>query len=206
MWDSPFLYVYFSWWGEELVFGFITTSLLIFSSVSSVTQSCLTLCDPMDYSMPGLPVHRQLLELAQNSCPLSWWCHLTISSSVIPFSSLPSVFPSIRVFSNESVLCIRWPEYWSFSFSISPSNEYSGQISFRLDWFDLLAVRQPERTFCQPCNFCSACFLVWYSVLWVSQGFLNLQPWSLSTAPHSISCLKKYFLEISGTWAQQCFP
>ena len=77
-----------------------------------------------------------------NSCSLSWWCHPTISSSVVPFSSCPqSFFPSIRVFSNESVLHIRWPNYWSFSFSNSPSNEYSGLISFRIDWFDLLAVQ-----------------------------------------------------------------
>ena len=74
-----------------------------------------------------------------HSCPLNWWCHPTISSSVIPF--LPSIFSSIRVFSKESALRIRWPNYWSFSFSISPSNEYSGMISFRIDWFDLLAVQ-----------------------------------------------------------------
>ena len=69
--------------------------------------------------------------------PLSWWCHPTISSSVIPFS-----FPSIRVFSNESILLIRWPKYWSFSFNISPSNEHPGLISFRMDWLDLLAVQR----------------------------------------------------------------
>ena len=73
-----------------------------------------------------------------NSCSSCRWCHPTTSSSVVPFL-LPSIFPSIRVFSNESVLYIRWPKYWSFSFSISPSNEYSGLISFRLDWLDLLA-------------------------------------------------------------------
>ena len=76
-----------------------------------------------------------------NSCPLSWWCHPTISSSVVPFSSCLQIFPSIKVFSNESILCIRWPKYWSFSFSISPSNEYSGLISFRMDWLDLLAAQ-----------------------------------------------------------------
>ena len=76
-----------------------------------------------------------------NSCPLSQWCHPTISCSVVPFFLLPSIFPSIRVFSNESVLHIRWPKYWSFSFSISPSSEYSGLISFRMDWLDLLAVQ-----------------------------------------------------------------
>ena len=75
-----------------------------------------------------------------NSCPLSRGCHPTISSSN-PLLLLPSIFPSIRVFSNESTLHIRWPKYWSFSFSISPSNEYSGLISFRLDCFDFLAVQ-----------------------------------------------------------------
>ena len=75
-----------------------------------------------------------------NSGPLSGWCHPTISSSVIPFSCC-SIFPSIRVFSSESALCIRWPNYWSFSFSVSPSTEHSGLISFRMDWLDLLAVQ-----------------------------------------------------------------
>ena len=71
-----------------------------------------------------------------NSCPSSQWCHPTISTLL-----LPSIFPSIRVFSNESVFHIRWSKYWSFSFSISPSNDYSGLISFRMDWLDLLAVQ-----------------------------------------------------------------
>ena len=105
---------------------------------SSVAQSCLTLCDPMDYSMPGFPVRYQLLELAQThiiklAMPSN---HLILCHSLL---FLPSIFPSIRVFPNESVLRIMWLEYWSFS--ISPSNEYSGLISFRIDWFDLLAVQ-----------------------------------------------------------------
>ena len=75
-----------------------------------------------------------------NSCLLSQWCHPTVSSFVVPFS-LPSVFPRIRVFSKESVLRIKWPKYWSFSFSITSSNEYSGLISFKMDWFDLLTVQ-----------------------------------------------------------------
>ena len=75
-----------------------------------------------------------------NSCPLSRWCHPTISSSVVPFSCLQS-FPASGSFQKESVLLIRWPKYWSFSFSISPSNEYSALISFRMDWLDLLAVQ-----------------------------------------------------------------
>ena len=96
----------------------------------SVTQSCPILCDPMDCSMPDFLVHHQLPELTQTHVHL-------IGNAIQPshplLSLLPSIFPSIRVFSNESVLCIRWPKYWSFSFSISPSNEYSGLISFRID-------------------------------------------------------------------------
>ena len=101
----------------------------------------------MDCSTPGFPVHYQFPELTHNSCPLSWWCHPTISSSVVPFFSHLQFISSIRVFSNESVLCIRWPKYWSFSFSISPSNEYSRLISFRMDWLDLLAVQGLSRIF-----------------------------------------------------------
>ena len=77
----------------------------------------------------------------QNSCPSSLWCHPAISSSVVPFSSWPPIPPSIKVFSNESTLPMRWPKYWSFSFSICPSNEHPGLISFRMDWLDLLAVQ-----------------------------------------------------------------
>ena len=82
-----------------------------------------------------------------NSSPLSQWCHPTISSSGVPFSSLLQFFPSIRVFSNESVLRIRWLKYWSFSFSISPSNEYSGLISFRMDWLISLQSKGLSRVF-----------------------------------------------------------
>ena len=108
-----------------------------FSQFSSVAQSCPTLCNPMDCSTPGFPVHYQLPELTSNSCPSSQWCHPAISSSVIHLQS----FPVLRVFSGESVLHIRWPKYWSFSFSISPSNENPGLISFRMDWLHLLAVQ-----------------------------------------------------------------
>ena len=107
---------------------------------SSVAQSCPTLCNPMDCSTPGLPVHHQLPESTQT--PVHWVGdaihHLILCR---PLLLLPSIFPSIRVFSNESAFCIRWPKYWSFSFNISPSNEYSGLISFRMDWLDLLAVQ-----------------------------------------------------------------
>ena len=76
-----------------------------------------------------------------DSRPLSHWCHPAISSSVVPFSSCPQIPPSIRVFSNESTLGIKWPKFWSFSLSIIPSNEHPGLISFRMDWLDLLAVQ-----------------------------------------------------------------
>ena len=80
--------------------------------------------------------------VCSDSCRLNWWGYLTILYSAALFSFCPqSFFPRIKVFSNESVLCIRWPKYWSFSFSISPPSEYSGLISFRIDWFDLLAVQ-----------------------------------------------------------------
>ena len=86
-----------------------------------------------------------------NACPLSQWCHPTISSSVVPFSSLlPSIFPSITVFSSESALCIRWPKYWSFSFNISPSNEHSGLISFRI----LQDLLYPLKYTLSLCSFC----------------------------------------------------
>ena len=113
---------------------------------SSVTQLCLTLCDPIDCSMPGLPVHPQLLESTQSHIH---WVGDAIQPSH-PQSSpllLPSVFPSIRVFSKESVLHIRWPKHWSFSFSISPSSEYSGLISFTMDWLDLFAVLETLKSF-----------------------------------------------------------
>ena len=83
-----------------------------------------------------------------NPCPSSWWCHPAISSSVIPFFSCP-VLPSIRVFSNESTLHMRWPKYWRFSFNISPSNEHPELISFRMDWLDLLAVQETLKSLLQ---------------------------------------------------------
>ena len=106
----------------------------------SVTQSCSILCDPMDCSTPGFPVLHHLLELVQTH--VHW-----VSDAIQPSHPLSSPPPPAfnlsqhQVFSNESALCIRWPRYWSFGFSISPSNEYSGLISFRIDWFDLLAVQ-----------------------------------------------------------------
>ena len=97
---------------------------------SSVTQSCPTLCNPMNRSMPGLPVHHQLPEFTQTH----------VHRVGCPLLLLPLIPPSIRVFSNESTVRMRWPKYWSFSFSISPSKEHPGLI-FRMDWLDLLAVQ-----------------------------------------------------------------
>ena len=96
-----------------------------------------------------LPCPSPTPRACSNSCSSSQWCQPAISSSVVPFPFPPSIFPSIRVFSNESVLCIRWPKYWSFGFSISPSNEYSGLISFRMDWLDLLAVKETLKSLLQ---------------------------------------------------------
>ena len=120
---------------------FIMNGLLKYEShqFSSVAQSCPALCDPMDCSMPGFPVHHHLPEPTQTHVQ-------RVSDAIQPSHPLsspsPPTFnlPSIRVFSNESVLPIR-PKYWGFRFSISPSNEYSGLISFRMDWLDFLAVQ-----------------------------------------------------------------
>ena len=122
----------------------------------------------MACSMPGFPVHHQLPELTQT--------HVHQVGDAIqpshPLSSpspLSSIFPSIRVFSNESVLCIKWPQYWSFSFSISPSSKYSGLIPFRMDCFDLLAVQGTLKSLLQHYNSkasilsCSAAFMAQFS-------------------------------------------
>ena len=107
---------------------------------SSVAKSCPALCDPMDCSTPGLPVHHQLPELLKLMSIQSMMTskHLILHC---PLLFLPSIFPSIRAFSYESLFHIRWPNYWRFRFSISPSNEYSGLISFRIDWYESLAVK-----------------------------------------------------------------
>ena len=107
---------------------------------SSVAQSCPTLCSPMDCSTPGLPVHYQLPELAQTH--VHW-----VGDAIQPSHPLSSPSPPAlslsqhQVFSSESAFLIRWPKYWSFSFNISPSNDHSRLISFRMDWLDLLAVQ-----------------------------------------------------------------
>ena len=140
----------------------------------SVTQSCSTLCGPMDYSMPGLPLLQHLPKYAQLMSTES----MTPSNHLIlchPLLLLSSIFPSIRVFSSESVLRIRWPKDWSFSWGISPSNEYSGLISFRIDWFGLLAVQGTLKSLLQHQSWKalilhSAFFMVQISHLYMTTG------------------------------------
>ena len=143
---------------------------------SSVAQLCPTLCNPMNHSTPGLPVHHQLPEFTQ----------LTSIELVMPSSYLilcrslfllPPVLPSIRVFSNESTLSMRWPKYWSFSFSIIPSKEYPGLISFRMDcWLDLITVQGTLKSLLQHHSSkasvlrCSAFFTVQISHPYMTTG------------------------------------
>ena len=115
-----------------------------------MAQSYPDLCDPMDCSTPDFPVHHQFLKLAQTHIhPVMPSNHLILCH---PFLLLPSIFPSIRVFSSESVVHIGWPKYWNFSFNISPSNEYSELISFRIDWLDLLSVQRTLKSLLQHCS------------------------------------------------------
>ena len=156
------------------VFVYICCLCISYSS-SVELLSCVGLCDPMYCSTPGFPIHHQLLELAQT--------HVhrvsdAIQSFVLcrPHLLLPSVFPSIRLFSSESVLHIRWPKYWSFILSFSPSSEYSGLISFRMDWFDLLAVQGTLKNLLQhpsskgPIPQCSAFFMIPLSHPYMTTG------------------------------------
>ena len=113
---------------------------------SSVTQSCPILCDPMSCSTPGLSVQYQLPEPTQTQV---LWVGDVLKPSH-PLLLLPSVFPRIRIFSNESALCIRWPKYWNFCFNISPSNEYPGLICFRMDWLDLPQFKSTNSSVLSP--------------------------------------------------------
>ena len=128
----------------------------------SVAKLCLTLCDPMDCGMLGFPVPHHLPEFAQ----VHDHCIGDVIQSSHPLLLLPSIFPSIRVFSNELALHIRWPKYGSFSFSSSPSSEYSGLISFYIDWFDFLAFQGTLKSLLQHHSSkasvlqCSALFMV----------------------------------------------
>ena len=141
-----------------------STSFII--QFSSVAQSCLTLCNCMDCSIPGLPVYNQLPEFIQ--IHVHW-----VGDAIQPSHSLwfpsPSAFnlSSIRVFSNESALRIKWSKYWSFSFSIIPSNEYSGLVSFKMDWLDLLAVQGTLKSLLQ--HHISKASILRHSAVFISQ-------------------------------------
>ena len=141
---------------------------------SSVTQSCPTLCDLMNHSTPGLPVHRQLPEFTQTHVHLVGDA-IQISSSVVPFSFCPQSLPALESFPM-SQLFMRWPNYWSFSFSIIPSKEHPGLISFRMDWLDLLAVQGTLKSFLQHHSSkasilrCSTFFMVQLSHPYMTPG------------------------------------
>ena len=124
----------FTWW------RFSIYKYLFVLCCYSVAKSCPTACDPINCRMPNFPVLHSLSKFAQTH---DHWDSDAIQRLILshPLILLPSIFPRIRVFSCELVLCVRWPKYWSFSFSISTSNEYSGLISFKIDWFDLFAVQ-----------------------------------------------------------------
>jgi len=132
------------------VYSFLQIRQVVYIQFSSLTQSCPTLCDPMNRSTPGLPItnSRSSLRLTsiESVMPSS---HLILCR---PLLLLPPIPPSIRVFSNESTLRMRWPKYWSFSFSIIPSKEHPGLISFRMDWLDLLAVQGTLKSLLQHHN------------------------------------------------------
>ena len=129
--------------------------------IKSVAQSCPTLCDPMNRSTQGLPVHHQLPESIESVMPSS---HLILCR---PLLLLPPIPLSIRVFSNESTLRMRWPKYWSFSFSIIPSKEIPGLVSFRMDWLDLLAVQGTLKSLLQ--HHSSKASILWRSALFTVQ-------------------------------------
>ena len=125
------------WW-RQIGTHFLGNNKIGFSSVQSFSHVRL-------FATPWTSAHQASLSITNsyhpNPCPSSWWCHPTISSSVIPFSSCPQSFLASGFFSNESALRIRWPKYWSFSFNISPFSEHPGLISFMMDWLDLLVVQ-----------------------------------------------------------------
>ena len=136
---------------------------------SSVSQSCPTLCDPMNHRTAGLSIHHQ------NWCPLSRWCHLTISSSVVPFSSCLQSFPASGSFQMSQLFTSGGQNIWSFIFNISPSNEHSGLISFKMDWLDLLAVQGTLKSLLQHHSskasiLCSAFFIIQLSHPYMTTG------------------------------------
>ena len=156
----------------DLFFAFLIISLSSFQ-FSSVAQSCPTLCDPTNRSTPGLPVHHQLPESTQTH--VHWVGDAIQPSHPLSSHSLPAlIFLSIRVFSNESALRIRWKKYWSFNFNISPSNQQPRLISIRMEWLDLLVVQGTLQSLLQHHSSkasilqCSAFFIVQLSHPYIS--------------------------------------
>ena len=133
---------------------------------SPVAQSCQTLCYPKDCITPGFPVHHQLQELAQTHVHQIGDA-IQPSHPLCPLLLPPSIPPSIRVFSSESVLRMRWPKYWNVSLSISPPSEHSGLISFRMDWLDLLADQGTLKSLLQ--NHSSKASILWHSAFFTVQ-------------------------------------
>ena len=159
---------------------------LLYIQFSSVAQSCLTLCDAHGLQHARLSCPLPTPGVYSNSCPWSLWCHWTISSSVIPFFPCPQSFPASGFFPMSRFLHIKWPKYWIFSFSISPSNEYSGLISFRMGWLDLLAVQGTLKSLLQhhsskaPILWHSAFFMVQLSYPYMTTGkTIALTRWTL---------------------------
>ena len=134
---------------------------------SSVAQSCLTLCDPMGCSMAGLPMHHQLLDFIETLVHWVQWCHSTISSSIRPFSSYLQSFPASGSFQMSQLFASGGQIIGSLSFNISPSNEYSGLISFRTNWLDLLAVQGTFKNFLQ--HHTSKASILWCSAFFIGQ-------------------------------------
>ena len=152
----------------------------------SFPQSCPAHCDPLDCRTPGFPVYHQLLELVQTHV------HWVMPSSHLilchPLLLLPPIPPRIRVFSHESALCMRWPKYWRFSFNMSPSNEHPGLISFRMDWFDLLAVQRTLKSFLQ-CHSSKA------SILQCSASFIVQLSYPYMTTRKTIALTRQTFVD-----------
>ena len=174
---------------------------------SSVAQSNPTL-QPHGLQHTRLPCPSPTCRAYSNSCPSCQWCHPTISSSVVPFSSHLQSFPSIRVFSNELVLHIRWPKYWSFNFSISPSNEHSGLISFGIDWLDLLAVQGTLKSLLQHHSskesilWCSAFFIVQFSHPYMTTGkTIALTRWTIFGNRAPLTASRPRFSPVSCHWS-----
>ena len=155
------LFAIWMWFQLEILFQGL-------ASYNSVQLSCLVVSDSLrphglQHTRPPCP--SPIPRVYSDSCPLSWWCHPTISSSVDHFSSHLQSFPALGSFQIQSVFRIRWPKYWSFGFSISPSNEYPGLISFRTDWLDLLAVQRTLKSLLQHHSWKAS--ILWHSAFFI---------------------------------------